>query len=86
MATYSSILAWEFHGQRSLMGYSPWGHKELDMTEKIAFSLSYTYIYIHVCICVCVYFTSSQIGLRTFAWELMLLINTILNLIFFLYL
>ena len=22
-----------FHGQRSLAGYSPWGHKELDMTE-----------------------------------------------------
>ena len=21
------------HGQRSLTGYSPWGHKELDMTE-----------------------------------------------------
>ena len=21
------------HGQRSLMGYSPWGRKELDMTE-----------------------------------------------------
>ena len=21
------------HGQRSLAGYSPWGHKELDMTE-----------------------------------------------------
>ena len=21
------------HGQRSLLGYSPWGHKELDMTE-----------------------------------------------------
>ena len=21
------------HGQRSLSGYSPWGHKELDMTE-----------------------------------------------------
>ena len=20
-------------GQRSLVGYSPWGHKELDMTE-----------------------------------------------------
>ena len=29
MATYSSILAWRiFHGQRSLMGYSLWGHKE----------------------------------------------------------
>ena len=23
----------EFHGQRSLVGYSPWGRKELDMTE-----------------------------------------------------
>ena len=23
-ATHSSILAGEFHGQRSLMGYSPW--------------------------------------------------------------
>jgi len=22
------------HGQRSLGGYSPWGHKELDMTER----------------------------------------------------
>ena len=21
------------HGQRSLLGYSPWGHKELDITE-----------------------------------------------------
>ena len=21
------------HGQRSLMGYGPWGHKESDMTE-----------------------------------------------------
>ena len=23
----------EFHGQRSLAGYSPWGHKELNTTE-----------------------------------------------------
>ena len=35
MATHSSILAWKkFHGQRSLAGYSPWGHRELDMTEQ----------------------------------------------------
>jgi len=33
MATHFSILAWKFHGQRSLAGYSPWGHKELDTTE-----------------------------------------------------
>ena len=31
MATRSNILAWEIHGQRSLVGYSPWGYKELDM-------------------------------------------------------
>ena len=24
IATHSSILAWEFHGQRSPVGYSPW--------------------------------------------------------------
>ena len=23
------------HGQRSLAGYSPWGHTELDMTEQL---------------------------------------------------
>ena len=23
------------HGQRSLAGHSPWGHKELDMTERL---------------------------------------------------
>ena len=33
MTTHSSITAWEFHGQRSLVGYSPWGHKESDTTE-----------------------------------------------------
>ena len=27
------FLSGESHGQRSLMGYSPWDHKELDMTE-----------------------------------------------------
>ena len=27
------FLPGEFHGQRSLTGCSPWGHKELDTTE-----------------------------------------------------
>ena len=27
MATHPSILAGKFHGQRSLVGYSPWCHK-----------------------------------------------------------
>ena len=26
----------KFHGQRSLEGYSPWGHKESDMTEQLS--------------------------------------------------
>ena len=30
------FLPGESHGQRSLAGYSPWGHKELDMTEWIS--------------------------------------------------
>ena len=29
----TGILPGEFHGQRSLADHSPWGHKELDMTE-----------------------------------------------------
>ena len=41
MATHSSILPGEFHGQRSLVGHSPWGHRELDMTEQLTHSLPF---------------------------------------------
>ena len=35
MATHSSILAWELpEKQKNLKGYSPWGHKELDITDR----------------------------------------------------
>ena len=33
MAIQYIILAGESHGQRSLAGYNPWGHKESNMTE-----------------------------------------------------
>ena len=34
MATHSSVLAWEIpQTKRSLVGYSPWGCKELEMAE-----------------------------------------------------
>ena len=33
MATHSSILAWRIPWTWNLVSYSPWGHKELDMTE-----------------------------------------------------
>ena len=30
------FLSGEFHGQRSLVGYSPWGHKELETTKGLS--------------------------------------------------
>ena len=40
MATRSSILAWEIPRTRSLVGYSPWGHKETATTAIICISLT----------------------------------------------
>ena len=55
MTTQSSILFFffsnpvflpgEFHGQRSLAGYSLWGLKELDMTEQLTLSFSCFKVY-----------------------------------------
>ena len=30
------FLPGKFHRQRSLVGYSPWGHRELDMTKELS--------------------------------------------------
>ena len=38
------FLPWKFHGQRSLVGYSPWGCKELDTTELLTLSLFESHI------------------------------------------
>ena len=35
MATHSRFLPGKSHGWRSLVGYSPWGRTELDMTEQL---------------------------------------------------
>ena len=35
------FLPEESHGQRSLAGYSPWGCKELDTTERLTLSLAH---------------------------------------------
>ena len=37
------FLPGEFHGQRRLVGYSPWGRKESDMTEQLTLSFSLSY-------------------------------------------
>ena len=42
------LLPGEFLGQRSLVGYSPWGHKELDMAEQLStHTYSQTHLFIH---------------------------------------
>ena len=37
------FLPGEFNGQRSLAGYSPWGHTELDMTERLTHTDTQTF-------------------------------------------
>ena len=48
MVTHSSILAWRIPRTKSLVGYSPWGRKELDATERLKLPL-------HICISVCLH-------------------------------
>ena len=36
MVLYPVLLWGQSHGQRSLVGYSPWGRKELDTTEQLS--------------------------------------------------
>ena len=36
VTTHSGILAGKVHGQRSLVGSSPWGRKESDTTERLS--------------------------------------------------
>ena len=40
-----SPMPGESHGQRSLVGYSPWDQKELDMTEHFVFFLNFCRIW-----------------------------------------
>ena len=40
IATHSSILAWRVPWTEELGGYSPWGCKESDMTERPTLSLT----------------------------------------------
>ena len=50
MATQSSILVWRTPWTEELVGYSGWGHKELDMTDQLTLSLwkvqLWTFLYI----------------------------------------
>ena len=52
MADYTPtpVYLGESHGQKSLVGYSPWGCKELDMSERLSMhprSCMYVCIYVY---------------------------------------
>ena len=38
MANHPSILAWQIPWTKELVGYSPWGHKKSDTTERLTCS------------------------------------------------
>ena len=44
----SVFLPGKFYGQKSLLGYSPWDHKELDMTEHISVLYIFTNLIFHL--------------------------------------
>ena len=50
MAIHSSVLAGKSHGQKSLAGYSPWGHKELDTTERLSTPIYFLFNYLFISI------------------------------------
>ena len=54
MATYSSILAWRIlWTERSMVGYSPWGCKESNITERLTLSLSLSVGFLPHCVQTC---------------------------------
>jgi len=54
------ILPEKFHGQRSLVGYSPWDRKELDVTEHIRTFCIYPYLYMYLCLWTCENYVHTQ--------------------------
>ena len=45
------LLPGESHGQRSLVGYSPWGRRESDTTERIHFHFHFVFFRTFTIIC-----------------------------------
>ena len=47
------FLPGESHGQRSLVGYGPWGRKELDTNDRLS-TAQHTSFYV-ICLCPCLF-------------------------------
>ena len=52
----------EFHGQRSLDGYSLWDHKELDTTERL------THTHTHTQCLLSIYYNPVPVGTPRWKW------------------
>ena len=61
------FLLGEFHGQSSLAGYSQWGHKKSDMTER----LTHTHVIIlsSLAYCQCKKYLQPKRGQLCFIWQ-----------------
>ena len=58
------FLPGKFHGWRSLVGYGPWGRKELDTTERLHFHFQHLYK-AHCCY---VYFCGEELRVAEVEW------------------
>ena len=54
------LLPGKFHGWRSVVGYSPWGRKELDTTERLHFTSKLGKKYVKAVYCHSIYLTYMQ--------------------------
>ena len=55
MTTIPVPLPKKFHGWRSLVGYSPWGHKESDMTERLRFTFGSMQYGLYLTFCIFIF-------------------------------
>ena len=55
------LLHRKFHGQKSLAGYSPWGHKESDTTQRLTL-LFFIFTFIPSKVYYCIFYQVSQPG------------------------
>ena len=75
MATHSLvILPWGLHGQRSLVGYSPWSRKGSDMTERLPL------LYFQSVMVSCIHIGGYSIGAKQYreVWKQLAFMGTIL--------
>ena len=62
------LLPGKFHGWRSLVGYSPWGRKELDMTEQLHWFTGVDTC-VHTCTHAHVYISTESLETVTPQWQ-----------------